>query len=122
MGSGSVDARTSNRSWIALETLLMFCPPAPWARMAENSISSSRRSKRIVCVTGCGVGSRLQWCQIVGPISVNGQRGEAIMTESIKFTLDESRIPKYWYNLAADLPKPLPPVLHPGTLKPLGPD
>jgi tryptophan synthase beta chain len=45
-----------------------------------------------------------------------------MMTESIKFTLDESRIPKYWYNLAADLPKPLPPVLHPGTLKPLGPD
>jgi len=44
------------------------------------------------------------------------------MTESIKFTLDESRIPKNWYNLAADLPKPLPPVLHPGTLKPLGPD
>ena len=44
------------------------------------------------------------------------------MTESIKFTLDESHIPKYWYNLAADLPKPLPPVLHPGTLKPLGPD
>jgi tryptophan synthase beta chain len=44
------------------------------------------------------------------------------MTESIKFTLDESRIPKRWYNLAADLPKPPPPVLHPGTLKPLGPD
>ncbi|HTT09309.1 MAG TPA: TrpB-like pyridoxal phosphate-dependent enzyme [Burkholderiaceae bacterium] len=44
------------------------------------------------------------------------------MTESIKYTLDESRIPKHWYNLAADLPRPAPPVLHPGTLKPLGPD
>jgi len=44
------------------------------------------------------------------------------MTDSIKYTLDESRIPKFWYNLTADLPKPLPPVLHPGTLKPLGPD
>jgi tryptophan synthase beta chain len=44
------------------------------------------------------------------------------MNDSIKFTLDESRIPKHWYNLAADLPKPLPPVLHPGTHKPLGPD
>ena len=43
------------------------------------------------------------------------------MTDSIKYTLDESRIPKHWYNLAADLPKPLPPVLHPGTLQPLGP-
>ena len=39
-----------------------------------------------------------------------------------KFTLGEDRIPKRWYNLQADLPKALPPVLHPGTLKPVGPD
>src|SRR5262249_55165315 len=26
-----------------------------------------------------------------------------------------------WYNLAADLPKPMPPVLHPGTKQPVGP-
>ncbi|HSD44450.1 MAG TPA: TrpB-like pyridoxal phosphate-dependent enzyme [Burkholderiales bacterium] len=44
------------------------------------------------------------------------------MTDSVKYVLDESRIPKHWYNIQADLPKPLPPVLHPGTLKPLGPD
>ena len=44
------------------------------------------------------------------------------MTDSIKFVLDESRLPKSWYNLAADLPKPAPPVLHPGTLQPIGPD
>ena len=44
------------------------------------------------------------------------------MTESVKYLLDESRIPKHWYNLMADLPKPPPPVLHPGTLKPVGPD
>jgi tryptophan synthase beta chain len=44
------------------------------------------------------------------------------MTDSIKYTLDESRIPKHWYNLMADLPSPPPPVLHPGTLKPVGPD
>ena len=44
------------------------------------------------------------------------------MSDSIKYVLDETRIPKCWYNLAADLPKPLPPVLHPGTLKPIGPD
>jgi len=43
------------------------------------------------------------------------------MSDSIKYMLDESRIPKVWYNLAADLPKPLPPVLHPGTQQPLGP-
>ena len=44
------------------------------------------------------------------------------MSDPIKYVLDESRMPKFWYNLAADLPKPLPPVLHPGTQKPLGPD
>jgi len=30
-------------------------------------------------------------------------------------------MPRQWYNVQADLPKPLPPPLHPGTLKPLGP-
>ena len=44
------------------------------------------------------------------------------MTETVKYLLDESRIPKNWYNLAADLPTPAPPVLHPGTLQPVGPD
>jgi tryptophan synthase beta chain len=44
------------------------------------------------------------------------------MTESIKYQLDESRIPTTWYNLVADLPAPPPPVLHPGTMKPVGPD
>jgi len=44
------------------------------------------------------------------------------MSETVKYLLDESRMPKYWYNLVADLPKPPPPVLHPGTLKPIGPD
>ncbi len=44
------------------------------------------------------------------------------MTESVKYLLDESRMPKTWYNLVADLPTPPPAVLHPGTLKPIGPD
>jgi tryptophan synthase beta chain len=38
-----------------------------------------------------------------------------------KFLLPESEIPTSWYNLVADLKEPLPPVLHPGTLKPIGP-
>ena len=38
-----------------------------------------------------------------------------------KFILDEDRIPRAWYNIAADLPVPLPPPLHPGTGQPLGP-
>src|SRR5476651_2041008 len=44
------------------------------------------------------------------------------MSDSIKYLLDETHIPKRWYNLLADLPSPPPPVLHPGTLQPVGPD
>jgi tryptophan synthase beta chain len=44
------------------------------------------------------------------------------MGETVKFVLDEGRIPDAWYNIAADLPSPLPPVLHPGTGQPVGPD
>jgi tryptophan synthase beta chain len=44
------------------------------------------------------------------------------MTDSIKYLLQEDQIPKYWYNLVADLPTPPPPVLHPGTLQPIGPN
>ncbi len=44
------------------------------------------------------------------------------MGDKIKYLLEESQIPKRWYNIQADLPKPAPPVLHPGTLQPVGPD
>ena len=44
------------------------------------------------------------------------------MSDSIKYVIDESRIPKAWFNIAADSPKPLPPALHPGAQKPRGPD
>ena len=39
-----------------------------------------------------------------------------------KFVLDESRIPRAWYNIAADLPVAPSPPLHPGTHQPIGPD
>jgi tryptophan synthase beta chain len=39
-----------------------------------------------------------------------------------KILLDESEIPTQWYNILADLPVPPPPVLHPGTLAPVGPE
>ena len=39
------------------------------------------------------------------------------MSEDVKYLLPENRIPKAWYNIAADLPQPLPPPLHPGTAK-----
>ncbi|MFM2056220.1 MAG: Tryptophan synthase beta chain [Pseudomonadota bacterium] len=44
------------------------------------------------------------------------------MSQQIKYLLSEDQMPKAWYNLAADLPVPLPAVLHPGTLQPIGPD
>ncbi len=39
-----------------------------------------------------------------------------------RFSLDESRLPRAWYNINADMPVPMPPVLHPGTLQPATPD
>ena len=43
------------------------------------------------------------------------------MTDTIKYLLPEERIPRAWYNIAADLPAPPPPPLHPGTGQPIGP-
>jgi tryptophan synthase beta chain len=45
-----------------------------------------------------------------------------VATDRTKFVLDEERIPRAWYNITADLPVPPPPVLHPGTGQPIGPD
>jgi tryptophan synthase beta chain len=42
--------------------------------------------------------------------------------DNVKFLLPEDRIPRAWYNIQADLPRPAPPVLHPGTGQPVGPD
>jgi tryptophan synthase beta chain len=43
------------------------------------------------------------------------------VSDIVKYLLPENRIPKAWYNIAADLPAPLPPPLHPGTGQPIGP-
>lgn len=42
--------------------------------------------------------------------------------ETVKYLLSEDRLPQAWYNIQADLPQPAPPVLHPGTGQPIGPD
>jgi tryptophan synthase beta chain len=42
--------------------------------------------------------------------------------EQLKVILEESEIPRQWYNIQADLPTPMSPPLHPGTGKPVGPD
>ncbi|MDG4796529.1 TrpB-like pyridoxal phosphate-dependent enzyme [Micromonospora sp. WMMD1082] len=38
-----------------------------------------------------------------------------------KFVLPDSDIPTTWYNVVPDLPKGLPPMLHPGTREPITP-
>ena len=44
------------------------------------------------------------------------------MSDRTKFILDEDRIPRSYYNIAADLPERPAPPLHPGTGNPIGPD
>ncbi|WP_018954004.1 TrpB-like pyridoxal phosphate-dependent enzyme [Thioalkalivibrio sulfidiphilus] len=44
------------------------------------------------------------------------------MSDTVKYVLDEKDIPRHWYNIMADLPSPPPPVLHPATHQPVGPD
>ena len=44
------------------------------------------------------------------------------MSDQYKFLLDESKLPKAWYNINADLPVPPEPVLNPQTLEPITPD
>jgi len=39
-----------------------------------------------------------------------------------KYLLSEHEMPRAWYNIAPDLPRPPEPVLHPGTKQPVTPD
>src|SRR5438309_8947592 len=48
-------------------------------------------------------------------------RDAGVDAEQTKYILPEESIPKAWYNIVADLPVPPPPVLHPGTGQPIGP-
>jgi tryptophan synthase beta chain len=44
------------------------------------------------------------------------------MSEQTRFILNESDLPKQWYNVLADSPVPPAPVLNPQTLEPVTPD
>lgn len=44
------------------------------------------------------------------------------MSEQTRFLLNETDLPKFWYNIMADSPVPPQPVLHPGTKEPVTPD
>jgi len=39
-----------------------------------------------------------------------------------KMFLSEDDVPRQWYNIQADLPSPLQPIIHPATGKPIGPE
>jgi tryptophan synthase beta chain len=39
-----------------------------------------------------------------------------------KIVLSDRDIPRQWYNIAADMPNPMKPPLHPGTRQPAGPE
>jgi tryptophan synthase beta chain len=52
--------------------------------------------------------------------SYSNPEGGEIMKEC-KILLKEEEIPRQWYNIQADLPSPLQPILHPGTGQPIGP-
>lgn len=39
-----------------------------------------------------------------------------------KILLSEKEMPQKWYNVLPELPKPLPPVIHPGTKQPIKPE
>ena len=46
------------------------------------------------------------------------QETEQTMPTVRKFLLDEESLPKQWYNIAPDLPRPLPPFIEPETKAP----
>jgi tryptophan synthase beta chain len=44
------------------------------------------------------------------------------MTSQTRFLINETDLPRFWYNINADMPVPPPPVLHPQTMEPVTPD
>ena len=54
------------------------------------------------------------------PREVHETRARA--ASQTKFLLEESQLPRRWYNIRADMPTASQPVLHPGTGQPVGPD
>jgi tryptophan synthase beta chain len=44
-----------------------------------------------------------------------------MLMDAYKIQLPEAEMPQEWYNIQPDLPRPLPPYLHPATGQPVGP-
>src|ERR671930_260243 len=50
------------------------------------------------------------------------QRMGVAAASQTKFLLDESQLPRRWYNIRPDMPTAPQPVLHPGSGQPIGPE
>src|SRR5262244_1037928 len=71
----------------------------------------------------CRAGS--PWARLLSPCgsTISGPKSwEEVMSNQVKYVLQESEMPRQWYNIVPDLPAPPPPPLHPGTRQPVGPD
>ncbi len=103
-------------------------PPARWAGRSRAGHRGNAACEQDATSVALG-SSRALGSRSPGGTSRrgSGRRGSVPMARVVadprqtKFVLDESRIPRSWYNIAADLPEPPPPVLHPGTGQPIGP-
>jgi len=68
------------------------------------------RPHRSVAATACGF-----------TLYARGVHGTRAASQT-KFLLQESELPRRWYNIRSDMPTAPQPVLHPGTGQPVGPD
>jgi tryptophan synthase beta chain len=66
------------------------------------------------------IGSQRDRC--ISRFQENKVQEEETMGEQYKYLLDESRVPRAWYNINADIPVQPAPVLHPGTREPVTPE
>src|SRR4029079_15362632 len=107
--------------------------PTPRGVRARGGRSSRRRARvraqgdratgELRGVRGEGRRPRLDPRPALSGHSLPADRPEgAVVAETVKYPLSESELPEAWYNVAADLPEPPAPVLHPGTGQPVGPD
>src|SRR5215470_8657548 len=83
---------------------------------AARSFSAAAASARSLIYPGAGR------CTSVALITFPPWPPEASMDNQVKYVLQESQLPRQWYNVVPDLPSPPPPPLHPGTREPVGPD
>jgi tryptophan synthase beta chain len=66
------------------------------------------------------VNKKILWKEYI--IDQLNRHKEVVMNAETRFLLSESDLPRFWYNVNADMPVPPAPVLHPQTMEPVSPD